>query len=102
MKIQLFSKPTQIDLQSLFNRLGKINELVELTLAGNLPLHEMNRLVWKTNDNESSYWKSTGINKEVYFVSIEMFFDILDSKVLESTIVGLNPMEIKTFQVTLQ
>jgi hypothetical protein len=56
-----YSKPVQVDLQSLFNTLGKINELVELTLGGNLPLHEMKRLVWKTNDNESSYWKSTGI-----------------------------------------
>ncbi len=37
----------------------------------------------------------------LYYININVF-DILDSKVLESTIVGLNPMEIKTFQVTLQ
>jgi lysosomal alpha-mannosidase len=56
-----YSKPVQFDLQSLFNALGKVSDSVELTLAGNLPLSEMNRLVWRTNDNESSYWKPTGM-----------------------------------------
>ncbi|CAF4288715.1 unnamed protein product, partial [Rotaria sordida] len=81
---ETYSKSVQIDLQILFNTLGKIKDLVELTLGGNLPLNEMNRLVWKTNDNQSSYWKST------------------NSNLLQSTIVTLNPMEIKNFQVTLQ
>jgi lysosomal alpha-mannosidase len=56
-----FSKPVEIDLQILFNRFGEIVDLVELTLTGNLPLNQMKRLVWITNNNESSYWKSTGI-----------------------------------------
>jgi len=55
-----YSKPVDVDLQILFNILGKINDLVELALGGNFPLSEMNRLVWQTNNNESSYWKSTG------------------------------------------
>jgi len=76
-----FSKPVTIDLQILFNTLGKIKDIVELTLGGNLPLNKMKRLVWKTNDNQSSYWKSTGV--------------------LKTTMVTLNAMEIKTFQVTL-
>jgi lysosomal alpha-mannosidase len=55
-----YSNAVQVDLQILFNTLGKIVDLVELTLGGNLPLNEMKRLVWKTNNNESSYWKITG------------------------------------------
>ncbi|CAF3610103.1 unnamed protein product [Rotaria sp. Silwood1] len=79
-----FSKEVQVDLQILFNRLGKIIDFVELTLGGNLPLNEMKRLVWRTDNNESSNWKSN------------------DSNLLKSTIVTINPMQIKTFQVTLQ
>jgi lysosomal alpha-mannosidase len=60
-----YSKPVQVDLQVLFNTLGKIKDLVELTLGGNLPLHEMKRLVWQTNDNQSSYWKPTGILNKI-------------------------------------
>jgi lysosomal alpha-mannosidase len=56
-----YSKPVQVDLQVLFNTLGKINDLVELTLGGNLPLDQMKRLVWKTNNNESSDRKSIGM-----------------------------------------
>ncbi|CAF3717623.1 unnamed protein product [Rotaria socialis] len=81
---ETFSNAVQFDLQILFNRLGRIAELVELTLGGNLPLNEMKRLVWITNHNESSHWKST------------------DPNFLTSTVVTLSPMEIKTFQVTLQ
>jgi hypothetical protein len=80
----IHSKPVHIDLQSLFNTLGKIKDFVELTLGGNLPLNQMKRLVWKTENDQSSY------------------FDILDSSLLKSTIVALNPMEIKTFQITLE
>ena len=54
-----YSKSTQIDLDSLFNTLGKIKDLVELTLAGNMPLSEMKRLVWQTNDHQSSNLKLT-------------------------------------------
>ncbi|CAF4401605.1 unnamed protein product [Rotaria socialis] len=63
---------------------GKMSELLELTLGDNLPLSEMKRLVWTTNNNESSYWQPT------------------DSNFFTSTVVTLNPMEIKNFQVALQ
>lgn len=99
---ETYSKPAQIDLQILFNRLGKIVDLTELTLGGNLPLDEMKRLVWKTNNNESSYWKSTGMKIKFILNYNTFLFDILDSNLLKSTIVTLNPMEIKTFQVILQ
>ena len=59
MKMLHYSHPVQFDLQILFNSLGKINDLIELTLTANLPLNQMNRLVWTTDKNESSYWKST-------------------------------------------
>jgi hypothetical protein len=55
-----YSKPVEIDLQMLFKVLGKISDVVELGLAANIPLNEMTRLVWNTNDNQSSYWQSTG------------------------------------------
>jgi len=57
------SKSVEIDLQSLFNVFGNITDLVELTLTGNLPLNQLNRLVWTTNNNESSYWKSNGMSE---------------------------------------
>ncbi|UJR33645.1 hypothetical protein I4U23_021078 [Adineta vaga] len=79
-----YSKSTEIDLQILFNTLGKIKDFVELTLGGNQPLNEMKRLIWYADDHHSSYWKAT------------------DSNVSKSTIIALNPMEIKTFQVILQ
>ncbi|CAF0726334.1 unnamed protein product [Adineta ricciae] len=79
-----YSKSAQIDLDSLFNTLGKIKDLAELTLAGNMPLSEMKRLVWQTNDHQSSNLKLTKSNTS------------------KSTIVSLNPMEIKTFQVTIE
>ena len=39
-----YSKPVQMDLQLLFNMLGKISDVVELGLLGNIPLNEMTRL----------------------------------------------------------
>ncbi|CAF3466034.1 unnamed protein product [Rotaria socialis] len=66
---EIFSKPVQFDLQILFNRLGKISELLELTLGDNLPLSEMKRLVWTTNNNESSYWQPTGMKKKCIYLN---------------------------------
>ncbi len=60
-----FSKPVQFDLQILFNSLGNINDSVELILTANLPLNQLNRLVWTTDKNESSYWKPTGIKTKL-------------------------------------
>jgi hypothetical protein len=60
-----YSKPVQIDSQILFNKLGNISDLVELTLTGNLPLNQLNRLVWQTDQNESSYWKPTSMKTQL-------------------------------------
>ena len=55
-----YSKSVQIDLQSFFHQLGTITDVSELTLAANLPLNQMQRLVWMTDESKSSYWNSTG------------------------------------------
>ncbi|CAF3690205.1 unnamed protein product [Rotaria sp. Silwood1] len=57
---EVYSQPIQIDLQKLLNSLGKIIDITELTLAGNMPLSDMKRLNWTTTENESSYWNETG------------------------------------------
>jgi lysosomal alpha-mannosidase len=99
-----FSSPVKVDIQTLF----KITDFVELTLGANLPLNDMKRLVWQTTNDESSYWKSTGMRNISLFclvelLSITFLFRVLDySYSMNSTIVTLNPMQIKTFEVTLQ
>jgi lysosomal alpha-mannosidase len=55
---ETYSKPVQVDVQNIFDRLGEIVDLVELTLAANLPLNQMERLVWTTDDNQSSHCKA--------------------------------------------
>jgi hypothetical protein len=79
-----YSQPFQIDLQELFHSLGQIVDSVELTLIANMPLAEMQRLNWTTTENESSHWNT-----------------IAQSSVRDTKIT-LNPMEIRTFQVTVQ
>ena len=56
---EIFSKPTSIDLQQLVNTQGRIIDLVELTLSANLPLNDMKRLNWTSDDNETSFWSRT-------------------------------------------
>ena len=56
---KIFSTPVQIDLQKLLNNQGTIVDLTELTLGANLPLNDMKRLNWTTNDNEISFWNVT-------------------------------------------
>jgi len=77
-----YSKSVQFDLQALFDSLGKVNNIVELTLGANLPLSDLKRLVWTTTENESSEWQGKGNG-------------------LSGTVVTLNAMEIKTFNVTI-
>jgi lysosomal alpha-mannosidase len=57
----LYSKPVTIDLQSIFKSIGTISNAVELTLAANLPLADLKRLDWITNDQESSHVTMTGM-----------------------------------------
>ncbi|CAF1075585.1 unnamed protein product, partial [Rotaria sordida] len=78
-----FSKPVTFDLQSLFKSIGLISNTVELTLSANLPLSDMRRLNWITGDGQLSEME---ISKE---------------RSLKDTNITLNPMQIRTFQVTV-
>ncbi|CAF1441892.1 unnamed protein product, partial [Rotaria sordida] len=78
-----FSKPVTFDLQSLFKSIGLISNTVELTLSANLPLSDMRRLNWITGDGQLSEME---ISKE---------------RSLTDTNITLNPMQIRTFQVTV-
>ena len=95
------SQPVQVDLQILFQNLGKIQDIVELILTGNLPLSDLKRLVWTTNQNESSNSKSSSRNISLLELRDFVFYS-LDLTSLNGTIVTLNPMEIKTFHITLE
>jgi lysosomal alpha-mannosidase len=100
----IFSKAVKIDLQKLFNNQGQIIDLIELTLAANLPLNDMKRLNWTTNDNQSSHWN---INSKIFSFHlimslIDFVCDLLERMSLKDTTITLNPMQIKTFQVTVQ
>lgn len=50
----VYSQPVTFDLQSLFNSLGTIKDLLELTLSANFPLADLHRLVWITGEGEVS------------------------------------------------
>jgi lysosomal alpha-mannosidase len=47
-----YSKAVTIDLQSIFQSIGTISNTVELTLAANLPLADLQRLNWTTDDEQ--------------------------------------------------
>lgn len=79
-----YSHPVTFDLQTIFKSQGTIVELFELTLGANLPLADMKRLDWITSENESSH------------------VDGPAQSILKDTTVALNPMQIRTFRVTLQ
>jgi lysosomal alpha-mannosidase len=46
---ETYSNPVTFDLQKIFQTQGVITGIVEMTLGGNLPINDMNRLVWTTN-----------------------------------------------------
>lgn len=52
---QTYSQPVDVNLQSIFQSIGTISNTVELTLSANLPLADMKRLTWLTNDRQSSH-----------------------------------------------
>ncbi|CAF4406893.1 unnamed protein product, partial [Rotaria magnacalcarata] len=52
---EIYSQAVNVDLQALFKSLGTITDLTELTLAANLPLSQLHRLNWMTNDKELSH-----------------------------------------------
>ncbi|CAF1037159.1 unnamed protein product, partial [Didymodactylos carnosus] len=82
-----YSKPALVDLQTLFTQ-GKITDMVELTLGANLELKDLNRLQWTTADGKSSKSSKSSLFKE--------------SNSLKATTIILNPMEIKTFLISVQ
>jgi hypothetical protein len=49
-----YSQPVTFNLQSIFQSIGTVTNLVELTLGANLPLADLQRLNWLTGDEESS------------------------------------------------
>ncbi|CAF3620466.1 unnamed protein product [Rotaria sp. Silwood1] len=80
---EIYSQPVTIDLQTLFKSIGTIAEMIELILSANLPLSELHRLDWMTKDEESSY--------------VNMF----QQQSSKATTITLNPMQIRTFQITI-
>ena len=81
----IYSKAVTVDLQALFQNIGRISSMVELTLGGNLELSNLRRLDWSTTAKERS---SEGVE---------------DGKLREvkDTNVSLSPMQIRTFRVTM-
>ncbi|CAF4980361.1 unnamed protein product [Rotaria sp. Silwood1] len=78
-----YSQAVTFDLQSIFQSIGTINNATELTLAANFPLSELQRLNWTTNDEQSQQMK------------------IHNNIPSQATTVTLNPMQIRTFNVTI-
>jgi lysosomal alpha-mannosidase len=78
-----YSHPVTFDLQSLFKSIGTISNTVEMALGGNLVLADMKRLDWVTGDEHLS---QMNVPKE---------------KSLKDTNITLNPMQIRTFRVTV-
>ncbi|CAF4344831.1 unnamed protein product [Rotaria sordida] len=72
-----------MDLQTLFKSIGTIANMTELVLNANLPLSQLHRLDWMTKDQESSH------------------MNIFQSYSSNGTTVTLYPMQIRTFQITI-
>ncbi|CAF3076283.1 unnamed protein product [Rotaria sp. Silwood2] len=79
-----YSNSITLDLQKIFQSQGIISGIVELTLSGNLPLNNMKRLDWSINDKILSK------------------MDVLKEMSLEDLNIRLNPMQIRTFLVTVE
>ncbi|CAF4876634.1 unnamed protein product [Rotaria sp. Silwood1] len=50
-----YSQPVTIDLQDVFKTIGTIVHVQEMILTANLPLSDLHRLEWITNNGESSH-----------------------------------------------
>jgi lysosomal alpha-mannosidase len=101
-----YSQPVSLDLQSIFKAIGTISNTVELTLGANLELAKLQRLNWLTNEEETSQMNVPSTNSK--FINqnnssqskyLNIFF--IGEKSLEDTNITLNPMQIRTFQVTM-
>jgi lysosomal alpha-mannosidase len=56
-----YSQPVTLDLQSIFQSIGTINNTVELTLGANFELEKLQRLNWTTGSRESSFVDIAGM-----------------------------------------
>ena len=79
-----YSQPVTIDLQTLFKSIGTIANTTDLILTANLPLSNLHRLDWTTTDGQSSHFH---------------YFE--EQYPSNGTIITLNPMQIRTFQINL-
>ncbi|CAF4257999.1 unnamed protein product, partial [Rotaria sp. Silwood2] len=57
---ETYSQPVTIDLQVLFTTIGMIANVQELILTANLPVSDLHRLEWITNNGESSHVNMSG------------------------------------------
>ena len=78
-----YSQSVIVDLQDLFKQRGTISDVLELTLAANLPLNELNRLEWLSKEKQPASKVSR------------------PAKVNAASIL-LKPMQIRTFRITLE
>ena len=98
----IYSLPIQIDLQQLLYSLGRINDFTELILTANMPLIELKRLNWTTNQQESSYWNTLSQFCFIHSHFHNPYSYFLGQSSTKDTKITLNPMQIRTFQVTMQ
>lgn len=99
---ETYSAPFIFDLQKLFQTQGIITDIVELTLAGNLPLNEMQRLEWTTTDGESSKVKAPREFCLLAYLRQTSSLCVCVGKMsVKDVNVAINPMEIRTFRVTV-
>ena len=78
----IYSQPVTIDLQVFFQTVGKIDQVLELILTANLPREDLQRLKWKSKDSTISIPSNS-------------------QPVTNTSTITLNPMQIRTFQITL-
>ncbi|KAK7498336.1 hypothetical protein BaRGS_00010596 [Batillaria attramentaria] len=88
------SQPVTISLQELFTPF-RIKEAKELTLGANLVLSDLKRLKWQTQDGTVT----PPLKKEDHTLRFKPLK--FDTKVEDTTTITLNPMEIRTFQITV-
>ena len=98
-----YSKSVTVDLQIIFNSIGPITEIVELTLNANLPLSELHRLDWMTKDSTSftpdgyGRWRFDSLS---FFQSTSFslpFFQIRNHQLLQQTSLSI-PCKFEHFE----
>lgn len=93
----VLSQPVTLDLQTLFSPFD-ITAAVELTLGGDAVLSDLKRLQWNYPSKDQKKSSPTQLNDNTLRFQPEGQQEV-GAKTLQIT---LNPMEIRTFQITLQ